>query len=98
MLLSPCLEYQGCHLIPLSYLLSCLYAYVSYSLCLVFFSRKFSNTFLFSVNVVVVCVGWGGGVGGGVGSCLALVEQLGGDGGMCSLLPYGTGICYYTFV
>ena len=32
----PCLEYQGCHLVPLYYLLSCSSAKSCYSFCLIF--------------------------------------------------------------
>ena len=43
----PCLESQGCHLIPLCYLLSCSSAWVCYSFCLTFFlpAGIFSWTF-----------------------------------------------------
>ena len=36
-----------------------------------------------------------------LGFCMALAEQLGDDklvGGMCSLLPYGTGICHCALI
>ena len=39
---SPCLESQGCHLIPLYYLLSCSSASSYYSFCLIFFSACLS--------------------------------------------------------
>ena len=70
---SPCLESQGCHLIPLYYLLSCSSSWSYYSFCLIFlfflpacpfswtFSRKFFQYFSLRDRLF----------------CMAPVQQLG---------------------
>ena len=47
----PCLKSQGCHLIPLYYLLSCCSAYRCYSFCLIFFSACWSILLNFSQKI-----------------------------------------------
>ena len=92
--LAPWLESQGCHLIPLSYLLSCVSAKFSYSFCLVLFLLMCPDVFFlqnilrhFSLEVRLFVYG----------SCWASRRwQLEDD--MRSLLPYGTGICHYTVI
>ena len=90
----PCMESQGCHLIPLYYLLSCSSVWSCYSFCRIFllpvgpfsgtFSRKFFQYFLRDRLFLY-------------GSCLAarrseLVR------GLCIMLPYGAGICCFAFI
>ena len=79
---SPCLESQGCHLIPLYYLLSCFSAWSCYSFCLFFFfllSGPFAWTFSETSSIFFT-------------SRSKLV------GSKYSMLPYGTGICCYAFI
>ena len=96
-LMSPlCLESQGCHLIPLYYLLSRSSAYRCYFFCLIFFlflffsacwsiSLNFSQKILqyFSLRDSLFC--------------MVSVKQLGESlvGGMCSVRPYGTSISFF---
>ena len=91
---SPLSESQGCHLIPLCYLLSCSSALSCYPFCLIVFCllALFLNFFqkilqYFSLRDKLFLYG----------SCLAVGRrQL--VGGMCSMLPYDTGICCYAFI
>ena len=71
-LMSPsCLESQGCHLTPLSYLLSCFFCLVLFSLSVIFCLMVHSPDFFpiklkyISLRVRIFC--------------MALVEQLGDD-------------------
>ena len=87
-----CLEShsQGCHLIPLSYLLSCFVflpsplalSVLSFFLLMVHSDFSLQKTQIFFIKSFF---------------CMALVKQLGDDSWqvvyMCILLPYGTGIC-----
>ena len=91
----PCLESQGCHLIPLCCLLSCSSAKSCYPFYLIFFcllvlsselfSRKFFN--MFRKEIVFFLYD----------SCLA-ARRSKLIGGMCRVLSYGTGICCYAFI
>ena len=90
----PCLESQGCHLIPLCYLLSCSSAQscylpvLSFSGCWPFLLNFFpeNSSILFVKRQAFL-----------YGSCLA-VRRSELVGGMCSRLPYDTGICCYAFI
>ena len=90
---SSCLESQVCHLVPLYCLLSCSSAEYCYCFCLIFllpaypfcwlFSRKFLNIF----------------VQRGFFFYRSYLEtgRIKLIGGMCSMLPCGTGIGCYAF-
>ena len=128
----PCLESQGCHLIPLCYLLSCSSALSCYPFCLIVFcllalSFKLfpENSSIFTLRDRLFCmapVQQLGEVSCSMvwaacrhmtqifaamhlyhfcfvlyGSCLA-VRRSKLVGGMCSMLPYDTGICCYAFI
>ena len=85
LMFSPCVESQGCHLIPLYYHLAC----SSFESCyywpiLQTFSQKILQYFLLREAFLY-------------GPCLA-ARRSKLVGGMCSMLPYGTGICCYTFI
>ena len=92
---SPCLESQGCHLIPLYHLLSCSSAESCYSFCFIFFSAcwpillKFFQSILQYFSLRDRPFFW-------YGSCLAARRKLVSD--MCSMLPYDTDICCYAFI
>ena len=89
-----CLESQGCHLILLSYRLSCFFCLVlllflschfsaNGPFSRLFFSRKLSNTFRSGLGLFVWHL---------LSSCEMIVGRW-----YVSLLPYGTGICHYAF-
>ena len=88
------LESQGCHLIPLCYRLSCASAQLCYPFCLIFsacwpFFLNFfpENSSIFFVKRQAFLYGF----------CLAIRRsEL--DSGMCSMLPYDTGVCYHAFI
>ena len=90
----PCLESQGCHLIPLCYLLSCVSASSCYSVCLIFFCLPVHSSELFPQNSSVFFVKRSAFF---CGSCWA-ARRSKLVGGMCSMLPYDTGIFYYAFI
>ena len=90
-------DVSPCHLIPLYYLLSCSSAWSCYSFHLKLFcflpagpfswtfSRKFFNIF----HCKIGCFVWP--------YCLA-ARRSKLVSGMCSMLPYGNGICCYAFI
>ena len=85
----PCLESQGCHLIPLCYHLSC-----SYPSCLIFFCLLVLSSELFPENTSIFFIRRQAFL---YDSCLA-ARRSKLVGGMCSMLPYGTGIRHYAFI
>ena len=91
----PCLESQGCHLILLHCLLSCFSAKFSYSFCLIFFFSaccsfllKFFQKILQHFSLRWAFFVW----------LLLAVKGSKLVGGMCCMLPYGTGIFCYAFI
>ena len=78
-----CLESQGCHLIPLSYLLPHSSAWSSCSFCLVIFLLMVHSPDFYPQGTKRRAL---------LDSGLKVV------GGMCSLLPCGTGVCQYAFI
>ena len=68
----PCLESQGCHLIPLSSLLSCSSAQSCYPFCLIFFCLLALSSKLFQENSSIFFVEIGF-------FCMAPVQRLGED-------------------
>ena len=73
-LMSPrCLESQGCHLIPLCYLLSCSSAWSCYSFCLIFFCLLVHSSDLFPESFQYVSLR-------DMLFCMAPVWRLGGMG------------------
>ena len=91
---SPCLESQGCHFIPLCYLLTCSSAQSCYPFCLIVFCLLALSSKLFPENSSIFFVERQAFL---YGSCLTVRRrQL--VGGMCSMLPYDTGICCYAFI
>ena len=87
-------ESQGCHLIPPCYLLSCSSAQSCYPFCLIFFCLLAFSSKLFPENSSILLVKRQAFL---YGSCL-VVRRSELVGGMCSMLPYDTGICYYAFI
>ena len=91
----PFLESQGCHLIPLYNLLSFFFCvvlllFLSYLFfCLLVHSPELfpENSSIFLVHRCAFLYG----------SCLA-ARRSKLVGGMCSMLPYGAGICRYAFI
>ena len=92
-LMSPsCLESDCYHLIPLYYLFSCSSAESYYSFCLFFCLLAHSDFFKKKSSILFVKR-----YAFLYGSCLAARRrQL--VGGMCSMLPYDTGIYCYAFM
>ena len=96
-LMSSCLESQGCHLIPLYYLLSCSFAKSCYSFCFILFLPAVPFSWLFFQKILQYFSLRERLFFFLYGSCLeAGRSKL--VGGMCSMLPYGTGICCHAFI
>ena len=91
---SPGLESQGCHLIPLCYLLSCSSVQSCYPFCLIVFCLLALSSKLFQENSSIFFVKRQASL---YGSCLA-VRRSELVSGMCSMLPYDIGIFYYAFI
>ena len=81
---APCLESQDCHLIPLYYFLSVLSFFSACWPILLNCFQKSLNIFRYEMGFLY-------------GSCLAARRRKL-VGGMCSTLPYDTGICCYAFI
>ena len=90
---SPCLESQGCDLIPLCYLLF-LFCLSCYSFCLIFFCLLVLSSELFPENSSIFFVKRKAFL---YGSRLA-ARRSKLVSGMCSMLSYGTGISCYAFI
>ena len=90
----PCLESQGCHLIPLYYLLSCSSAKSCYPFCLIVFCLLALSSKLFPENSSIFSVKRQAFL---YDSCLAVGRRKL-IGGMCSMLSYDIGICCYAFI
>ena len=90
----PCLQSQGCHLIPLCYLLSCFSAWSCYPFYLIFSCLLVRSSELFPKNSSIFFVQRYAFL---YDSCLFVIWSKF-VSGMCSMLPYNAGNCYYVFI